>query len=91
MILGFIRDYFKNYQNITVLLSSLLVVAVIIRLISNNSFALINAQNQTIQITKINHPLPVEGYDQSPPCSLTAVIHAFDDPNLRVYHFSQAK
>ncbi|MGE3397720.1 MAG: hypothetical protein AB7I49_00455 [Candidatus Nitrosocosmicus sp.] len=59
-------------------------------MISNNSFVLINAQNQTIQITKINHPLPVEGYDQSPPCSLTAVIHAFDDPNLRVYHFSQA-
>lgn len=90
MILGFIRDYFKKYQNITVLLSSLLVVAVIIRLISNNSFVLINAQNQTIQITKINHPLPVEGYDQSPPGPLTAVIHAFDDPNLRVYHFLQA-
>ena len=91
MILGFIRDYFKKYQNITVLLSSLLVVAVIIQLISINSFVLINAQNQTIQITKINHPLSVDGYDESPPDPLTAVRHVFDDPNLRVYHFLQAK
>ena len=91
MILGFIRDYFKKYQNITVLLSSLLVVVVIIRLISINSFVLINAQNQTIQITKINHPLSVDGYDESPPDPLTAVRHVFDDPNLRVYHFLQAK
>ena len=90
MILGFIRDYFKKYQNITVLLSSLLVVAVIIQLISINSFVLINAQNQTIQITKINHPLSVDGYDESPPDPLTAVRHVFDDPNLRVYHFLQA-
>lgn len=54
-MLGFIIDCLKKYRDITFLLSGLVVVAVIIQLISVNSFVLVNAQNQTIQITRINH------------------------------------
>ena len=60
MIIGF-----KEYQNIVVFLSTLVVLAVIIQLISVNPLVLTNGQNQTIQIKTNNNTLPVDGYDES--------------------------